>query len=109
LKLFPIYTHQLGHAVFKQPSKFQRGFKGATGKELKIRIESGLAENVNFGLPFLPKINNGKIVEDFFPNYFYKDIDGNIKYNPFDIHLSYEGHKINYKEYLDMNHESLFG
>jgi phosphohistidine phosphatase SixA len=89
--------------------QISKGFKDATAKELKIRIEYGLAENVNFGLPYLPKINNGEIAEDFFPNYFYKDLDGNIKYNPFDIHLSHESHKINYKEYLDMNHEPLFG
>ncbi|MFN4950530.1 MAG: phosphoglycerate mutase family protein [Flavobacteriales bacterium] len=86
-----------------------KGFKDAGGKELKIRVEYGLAENINYGQGYLPKIEGGSISEDFYPSYFYKDREGNIKYNPFDKYLSYENHKLNYPEHLDLNHEPLFG
>jgi hypothetical protein len=58
-------------------------------KELKIRVEYGLAENINFGKEYLPKIDNGEITEDFFSDFFYKDRDGNLKYIPIDAYLSY--------------------
>ena len=86
-----------------------KGFKDAGGNELKIRVEYGLAENINYGMGYLPKIEAGSIAEDFYPSYFYKDRDGNVKYNPFDDHLSYESHKLNYPEHLDLSHQPLFG
>ena len=86
-----------------------KGFKEVSGKELKIRVEYGLAENINYGQGYLPKIDGGAISEDFFPSYFYKDILGNVKHNPFDDHLSYESHKLNYPEHLDLHHQPLFG
>ena len=86
-----------------------KGFKDAGGKELKIRVEYGLAENHYHCMVYLPKIDGGAISEDFFPSYFYKDRDGNVKYNPFDDYLSYESHKLNYPEHLDLSHEPLFG
>ena len=89
--------------------QISKGFKDAGGKELKIRVEYGLAENINFGQIYLPKISEGTISEDFFSTYFYKDREGNLKYHPFDNHLSYESHKRNYAQYIDVNHEPLFG
>lgn len=86
-----------------------KGFKDAGGKELKIRVEYGLAENINYGKEYLPKIDNGEITEDFFPDFFYKDRAGNVKYNPFDDYLSYESHKNNFANHLDLAHEPLFG
>jgi hypothetical protein len=86
-----------------------KGFKDAGGKDLKIRVEYGLAENINYGQGYLPKIEGGAITEDFYPKYFYKDREGNVKYHPFDDLLSYENHKLNYPEYLDLEYNPLFG
>ena len=86
-----------------------KGFKDAVGKELKILIEYGLAENITYGQVYFPKISDGKITEDFFHSYYYKDSNGKIRYNPFYEYLSYESHKRNYAQYIDVNHEPLFG
>jgi hypothetical protein len=37
------------------PIQISKGFKDAGGKELKIRVEYGLAENINFGQLYLLK------------------------------------------------------
>jgi phosphohistidine phosphatase SixA len=86
-----------------------KGFKEVSGKELKIRVEYGLAENINYGKEYLPKIDNGEITEYIYHDFFFKDRDGNIKYNPFDDYLSYESHKKNFVNHLDLSHEPLFG
>lgn len=79
------YTHCIQTAI-----QISKGLKDAGGKELKLRVEYGLAENINFGQDYWPKISEGTISEDFFPTYFYKDREGNLKYPPFDNHLSHE-------------------
>ncbi len=84
--------------------QISEGFKEVSGKELKIRVEYGLAENINSGKEYLPKIDNGEITEDFYPDFFYKDREGNIKYKPFDDYLSYESHKKNYANHLDLSY-----
>ena len=80
-----------------------KGLKDAGGKKLKIRVEYSLAENINYGQGYLPKIKGCAISEDFYPSYFYKDREGNTKHPPFDEYLSYENHKLNYHEHLDLN------
>lgn len=55
-----------------------KDFKDAGGKELKISIEYGLAENITYGQVYFSKISDGKITENFSLHIIIKTVMGKL-------------------------------